>query len=58
MKQDNIVEINDFELTQESFLKLKKMLKAGKVVRNPFAKFFDDGNTTTIITEQSINPLA
>lgn len=50
--------MNDFELTPESFRKLKETLKEGKVVRNPFAKFFGEGNTTTIITDPPADPPA
>jgi hypothetical protein len=51
MSKDNIVEMNDFEYTAEWFEKLKRTLKEGRVVRNPFAKFYNEGVSVTIVKD-------
>jgi hypothetical protein len=51
MSKDSIVEMNDFEYTAEWFEKLKRTLKEGRVVRNPFAKFHNEGASVTIIKD-------
>jgi hypothetical protein len=51
MSKDSIVEMNDFEYTAEWFEKLKRTLKEGQAVRNPFAKFYCEGASVTIIKD-------
>ena len=48
MKKIDIIEIPNFEYTPQGFEELKKALKEGKVVRNPFAKFYSDKIEITV----------
>jgi len=43
-----VIGLDDFELTDKCFQQLKNELKAGKIVRNPFAKFYNNGSITDI----------
>ena len=53
MKKTDIIEIPNFEYTPQGFEELKKALKEGNIVRNPFAKFYSDKIeiTVTHVTE-------
>ena len=42
MEKTEIIEIPDFEYSPKGFKELKTMLKAGKIVRNPFAKYYEN----------------
>lgn len=42
MEKKEIIEMPEFEYTPQGFGELKTALKAGKIVRNPFAKFYGD----------------
>lgn len=42
MGKIDIIDIPDFDYTPQSFEALKNALKAGKTVRNPFAKFYSE----------------
>ena len=57
MAKPEILELPNFEYTQQGFMELKAALKEGKIVRNPFAKFYSEKVEVTIIqdsvTEQS-----
>lgn len=53
MNNDEIVELPDFEYTAEGLKKLKDILKSGKMVRNPFAQFYNDKIEVNIIQNVS-----
>ena len=57
MDKPEILEMPNFEYTQQGFIDLKTALKDGKIVRNPFAKFYTEKIEVTVIqdavTEQS-----
>ena len=59
MDKPEILEMPNFEYTQQGFIDLKTALKDGKIVRNPFAKFYTDKVEVTVIqgseTEQHSN---
>lgn len=54
MKKHEVVEIPNFEYTPQGFIELKKVLKEGKVVRNPFAKFYADRVEITVIQDADV----
>jgi len=49
MDKPEILEMPNFEYTQQGFIDLKTALKDGKIVRNPFAKFYTDKVEVTVI---------
>ena len=49
MKKPEIIEMPNFEYTPQGFIELKKALKDGKIVKNPFAKFYKDKIEVTVI---------
>ena len=49
MEKREILEMSNFEYTPQGFGELKTALKAGKVVRNPFAKFYDEKVEVTVV---------
>jgi hypothetical protein len=49
MENKEVAEMPDFTFTPEGFRKLESVLKAGKIVRNPFPKFYGNGATVTVI---------
>ena len=55
MNQTEIIEMPNFDYTPQSFGELKMILKEGKIVRNPFAKFYGEKVEVTILqgSEQS-----
>lgn len=53
MNKTEIIEMPDFEYTTEGFKVLKTALKSGKVVRNPFAKFYNEMIEVNIIQNTS-----
>ena len=48
MEHPEILEMPDFEYTPQGFKDLKTTLKEGKVVRNPFARFYTDKVEVTV----------
>ncbi|MCL2046845.1 MAG: hypothetical protein FWG88_10740 [Oscillospiraceae bacterium] len=44
-------EIPDFDYTSEGFTALEKALKDGKIVKNPFAKFYNKNNEISIVQD-------
>ena len=58
MDKPEIFEISNFEYTPQGFSELRTALKEGKIVRNPFAKFYCEKVEVTIIqdagTDQSL----
>ncbi|MCL2087041.1 MAG: hypothetical protein FWH05_05550 [Oscillospiraceae bacterium] len=51
MKKQEIFEMPDFEYTPQGFEELKKALKEGKIVRNPFAKYYSEKVEVTVARE-------
>ena len=51
MEKPEIIEMPNFEYTPQSFAELKATLKDGKVVRNPFAKFYSEKVEVTVIQD-------
>ncbi|MCL2109021.1 MAG: hypothetical protein FWH20_06725 [Oscillospiraceae bacterium] len=47
----DIIEMPDFEYTPQGFGELKKALKSGKIVRNPFAKFYGEKVEVTVVRD-------
>jgi hypothetical protein len=52
MEHPEIIEMPNFEYTPQGFAELKATLKGGKVVRNPFAKFYSENVEVTIIQDK------
>ena len=48
MSRPEIIEMKDFEYSQQGFEDLKVMLKEGKMIRNPFAKYYCERVEVTI----------
>ena len=51
MEKPEIIEMPNFEYTPEGFKELKTALKEGKIVRNPFAKFYNEKVEVTVVKE-------
>ena len=51
MGKPEILEMPNFEYTQQGFGELKAALKEGKTVRNPFAKFYGEKVEVTVIQD-------
>ena len=51
MDKPEILEMPDFEYTPQGFGELKAALKEGKIVRNPFAKFYGEKVEVTVIQD-------
>ena len=51
MDKTEILEMPNFEYTPQGFGELKTALKEGKVVRNPFAKFYSEKVEVTVIQD-------
>ena len=51
MDKQEILELPDFEYTQQGFKKLKAVLKEGKIVRNPFSKFYSEKIEVNVIKD-------
>jgi hypothetical protein len=62
MRRDNkvdkkeIFELPNFEYTPQRFRELKTALKEGKIVRNPFAKFYSDKVKVTVVQDEDFKP--
>jgi len=51
VEKPEIIEMPNFEYTPEGFKELKTALKEGKIVRNPFAKFYNEKVEVTVVKE-------
>ena len=51
MDKREILEMPNFEYTPLGFKELKEALKEGKIVRNPFAKFYGEKVEVTVIQD-------
>lgn len=51
MEKIEIVEMPNFEYTPQGFIELKTALKAGKIIKNPFAKFYSDKIEVTVVQD-------
>ena len=51
-----IYELPNFKYTQQGFKKLKTALKEGKIVRNPFAKFYTERIEVSVIKYSVTEP--
>ena len=51
MDKLKILEMPNFEYTPKGFGELKAALKTGKIVRNPFAKFYGEKVEVSVIEE-------
>jgi len=51
MDKHEILEMPNFEYTPQGFKDLKAALKEGKIVRNPFAKFYGEKVEVTVIQD-------
>ena len=49
MEKPEIIELPNFEYTPQGFRELKRVLREGKMVRNPFAKFYTEKIEVTVI---------
>jgi hypothetical protein len=49
MDKLEILEMPNFEYTQQGFLELKTALKEGKIIRNPFVKYYGEKVEVTVI---------
>jgi len=55
MEKKEIYELPNFEYTPKGFSELKTALKAGKIVKNPFAKFYGSNVEVTVIQDENID---
>lgn len=51
MKKIEIVEMPNFEYTPQGFKELKTVLKARKIIKNPFAKFYSEKIEVTVVQD-------
>jgi hypothetical protein len=51
MNNQEIHEMSNFEYTPQGFRELKTALKEGKIVRNPFARFYGEKVEVTVVQE-------
>ena len=51
MDKTEILEMPNFEYTPQGFGALKTALKDGKIIRNPFAKFYCEKVEVTVIQD-------
>ena len=51
MDKTEILEMPNFEYTQQGFIELQAALKEGKIVRNPFARFYTEKVEVTVIQD-------
>ena len=52
MDKPEVIEMQNFEYTPKGFKELKAALKEGKMVKNPFAKFY--GEKVEVIVKQEV----
>ena len=52
MKKAEVCELPNFEYTPKGFSELKAALKSGKIVKNPFAKFYGNRVKVNIIQDE------
>ena len=51
MKKQEILEMPNFQYTPHGFEELKAVLKEGKTVRNPFAKYYNKKVEVTVVQD-------
>ena len=51
MEKQEIIEIPDFEYTPQGFTELKKALREGKIVKNPFAKYYSEKVEVAVVSD-------
>jgi hypothetical protein len=51
MDKPEILELQNFEYTPQGFSELKAALKEGKIVRNPFTKFYGEKIQVNVIKD-------
>ena len=56
MDKPEIIEMQYFEYTPRGFGELKAALKEGKIVRNPFAKFYGEKVEVIVMQDTKDNP--
>jgi hypothetical protein len=54
MDKIEIIDLPDFEYTPQGIEELKTVLKAGKAVRNPFAKYYNTEVSITVVQEKDV----
>ena len=54
MDKPEILELPHFEYTPQGFNELKAVLKDGKIVRNPFAKFYDEKVEVSVVNDVKV----
>ena len=54
MDKPEILELPHFEYTPQGFNELKTVLKEGKIVRNPFAKFYDEKVEVNVVSDVKV----
>ena len=52
MDKPEILELPNFENSSQGFRELKAALKEGKIVRNPFAKFYGEKVEVNVIKDK------
>jgi len=52
MDKPEILEMPNFEYNQQGFIELQAALKEGKIVRNPFARFYSEKVEVTVIQDK------
>ena len=57
MDKLEILEMPDFEYTPQGFSELKAALMAGKVVANPFAKFYGERIEVTVLRDTGVKTI-
>jgi len=50
-----VLELPNFEYNSQGFRELKAALKEGKIVRNPFAKFYGEKVEVNVITDTKLD---
>jgi hypothetical protein len=55
MERIEIVELPDFEYTPKGLEELRTTLKAGKAVRNPFAKFYNGKVEVVVLKDSAVD---
>ena len=54
MEKIEVHEMTEFEYNVQGFTELKNALKSGKIVRNPFARFYNDVEVNILQEEKSM----
>ena len=56
MDRPEILEMPNFDYTPQGFGELKAALKDGKIVKNPFAKYYNEKVEVTVIQDTDSEP--